>query len=189
LERTILSTDDEEIAQMGRDLGIEVPFMRPKSLAGDDSPTRAVQRHALEWLRAEEGIFPYAMVTLQPTSPLRLPSHISDAVREFWDRGVDSVIGVTPVREHPYEVVAFDGERMFRPVERPAWITRRQQYPPFYYVNGAIYVTRSSVILEQDSGYGDRVYGYEMDQVASVDIDTPFDLHLAECLMKLPTTK
>lgn len=185
LDRIILSTDDEEIAQHGRDLGIEVPFIRPKALATDEASTRSVQQHLLRWLETEGGYTPEALVTLQATSPLRGPHHINEAVDEFRRRGVDTVLGVTPVREHPYEVVGFEGDRMFRPVEPPLGVVRRQQYPTLYHINGAMYVTRSSVLLEQDSGYGDRVFGYVMDPEFSVDIDVMSDLRFAEYLMRL----
>jgi CMP-N-acetylneuraminic acid synthetase len=183
LERVILSTDDPEIAGFAQRFGMEVPFSRPKALATDGASTRSVQRHALRWLKRHEGEMPEAVVTLQPTSPLRTWRHIDECVREFQERGVDSVISVTPVREHPYEVVGFANGRMFRPVKRPKGIVRRQQFPRYFHINGAVYVTRSSVLMEQDSDYGELVYGYEMDPQSSVDIDTPFDLRLAESLL------
>ena len=95
------------------------------------------------------------------------------------------MIGVTSVKQHPYEVVGFVEDRMVRPVSRPDNITRRQDYPPMFYVNGAVYVTGRQVLVENDFGYGERVFGYEMDSVSSVDIDDPFDLQIAECLLKL----
>ena len=184
LDRVILSTEDEEIAELGNSLGIEVPFTRPKSLATDEASTRAVLRHALKWLEDHEGHTPEVLVTLQPTSPLRRAYHIDEAIREFQERDVDSVVSVTPVSEHPYEVVGFANGEMFRPVKRPKGIVRRQQYPPYFYINGAIYVTRSSLLLDQDSGYGKWVYGYEMDSQESIDIDTYLDLQIAECFLK-----
>lgn len=183
LDRVILSTDDPEIAEFARGFNIEVPFSRPKSLATDTASTRSVQVHSLEWLESDEGTMPEVMVTLQPTSPFRSSTHIDEAIREFNSRHVDSVISVTPVSEHPYEVVGFSDGQMFRPVERPKEIVRRQEYPPYFFINGAIYVTRSSVLMDQDRGFGKTVYGYEMGPQDSTDIDTAFDLQLAECLL------
>ena len=189
LDRVLLSTDDPEIAELAKSFGVEVPFTRPKSLATDEASGRSVQKHVLNWLESHEGHMPEVLVTLQPTSPLRRSHHIDQAVNEFWSRQVDSVIGVTPVREHPYEMVGFDGTRMYRALERPGGITPRQQYPPFYLVNGAIYVTRKEVLLHQDSSYGDHVYGYEMDPASSIDIDTPFDLQLAEYMLSISSNR
>jgi CMP-N-acetylneuraminic acid synthetase len=72
---------------------------------------------------------------------------------------------------------------MFRPMERPKGTVRRQQYPPYFFINGAIYVTKSSVLRQEDSGFGKTVYGYEMNLRESTDIDTIFDLQLAEYLL------
>ena len=186
LDRVILSTDDEEIAEFGRQAGVEVPFIRPAELASDEASTRAVQQHALRWCQADEGEMPEALVTLQPTSPLRTQQHIDQAVQRYQDNDADSVLGVTPVREHPYEVVGFSKGRMYRAVERPEHVVRRQQYPPFFKINGAIYVTKSSVILNQDVGYGERVFDYQMGPEASVDIDSLYDLQMAEALLQGP---
>jgi len=184
LDRVILSTEDKEIAELGKSFGIEVPFTRPKSLATDKASTWAVLRHALKWLEGHEGHMPEVLVTLQPTSPIRQSYHIDEAVREFQERDVDSVVSVTSVSEHPYEVVGFANGEMFRPVKRPKRIVRRQQYPPYFFINGAVYVTRSSLLLERNVGHGERVYGYVMDTAFSVDIDTPLDLQIAECLLR-----
>ena len=184
LDRVILSTDDEEIAEYGRQSGLEVPFIRPAELATDEASTRVVQRHALQWCEADEGEFPEALITLQPTSPLRTNHHIDEAVQRFQEEQADSVLGVTPVRDHPYEVVGFSRGAMIRAMDRPAHVVRRQEYPPFYKINGAIYITRSSFLIDQDAGYGGRVFEYEMGWDESVDIDSLDDLHTADTLLR-----
>ena len=184
LDRVILSTDDEEIAEYGRQSGLEVPFIRPAELATDEASTRAVQQHTLQWCKANEGGFPEALVTLQPTSPLRTNRHIDEAVQRFRDKKADSVLGVTPVQDHPYEVVGFSEGAMYRAMERPAHVVRRQQYPPFYKINGAIYITLSSILLDQNTGYGERVFEYEMGLEESVDIDNLDDLQTADTLLR-----
>jgi CMP-N,N'-diacetyllegionaminic acid synthase len=189
LDRVILSTDDEEIAEFGRQAGVEVPFIRPAALATDDASTRSVQRHALEWCQQEEGTIPDALVTLQPTSPLRTSRHIDEAVSRFQTEQADSVLGVTPVQDHPYEVVGFSEGRMYRAVDRPAHVVRRQQYPPFYKINGAIYVTKSSVLINLDTGYGERVFDYAMEWEESVDVDSLHDLGIADALLQAAGTE
>ena len=184
LDRIILSTDNEDIADFAKWFGVEVPFSRPEALATDEASTRSVQVHALNWLSDNEGQIPEALVTLQPTSPLRNSIHIDECIAEFRSRGVDSVISVNPVSEHPYEVVGFKNGEMFRPVQRPDGVVRRQQFPPYFFIIGAVYVTKSSVLLDTDGGYGRSVYGYEMDTQESLDIDTQFDLKMAEFLLK-----
>ena len=183
LDRVILTTDNDEIAAFGRQCGIDVPFMRPESLATDEASTRSVQQHSLQWLERNEGYVPDAVVTLQPTSPLREAYHIDEAIKQFKDSDLDSVLGVTPVMDHPYEVVGFADGKMVRVIERPDGVARRQDYPDWYQINGAIYVTRSSVLMRQNDTYGDRVEGYVMDPEFSVDIDTLSDLKWAEWLL------
>ena len=184
LDRVILSTDDEKIAEYGLHAGVEVPFMRPAELATDEASTRVVQRHALQWCKADEGELPEALVTLQATSPLRTTQHIDEAVQRFQKEKADSVLGVTPVQDHPYEVVGFSKGGMIRAMERPAHVVRRQQYPLFYKINGAIYITRSSILIAQDAGYGERVFEYEMDWDESVDIDSFNDLQVADTMLR-----
>jgi CMP-N,N'-diacetyllegionaminic acid synthase len=183
LDRVILTTDDPEIAEFGKEFGIDVPFMRPKQFATDQATTRSVQRHALRWLKDKEGYQPDAVVTLQPTSPFRSADHIDGAIVEFWNRGVDCVIGVALVHEHPYKMVRFEDDQMLWAVERPNKPHRRQQYPPYYYINGAIYVNRADILLGRGSVYGNSVFGYVMDELPSLDIDTPADLSSAESLL------
>ncbi len=184
LDRLVLSTEDEEIAAFGREFGIEVPFRRPKSLSGDRISAWEVIRHAVERLDRNEGYRPDVVMTLQPTSPLRQTRHIDEAIREFRRRRVDSVIGVCRVKEHPYEVVAFTAGRMRRAVEPLRRVRGRQDYPEFFYINGAIYLTRRDVLLRPGPGYGTKVWGYVMDFVSSFDIDTPEDLVVAESLVR-----
>ena len=184
LDRVILSTDSEEIADFGRRSGIEVPFVRPDYLATDQTSTRAVQQHAIQWCQKEEGQTPEALVTLQPTSPFRVGEHIDQAIIRFQDTEADSVLSVTPVREHPYEIVGFSDGHMYRIVERPNDVVRRQQYPLFFKINGAIYITKSEILLNSLSGYGDRVFDYQMDNRSSVDIDTHHDLKIADALIR-----
>jgi len=184
LDRVILSTDDEEIAEYGRQSGVEVPFIRPAELATDEASTRAVQKHALQWCATNERAFPEALVTLQPTSPLRTGRHIDEAVQRFQQQRADTVLGVTPVQDHPYEIVGFSDGTMHRAMERPEFVVRRQQYPPFYKINGAIYITRSSILVNQDTGYGDRVFEYKMGLEESVDVDSLDDLQTADTLLR-----
>lgn len=189
LDRVILSTDDEEIAEFGRQAGIEVPFIRPAAIATDDASTRSVQRHALQWFRQNEGTLPDALVTLQPTSPLRTSCHIDEAISRFQTQQADTVLGVTPVRDHPYEIVGFSDGKMYRAFDRPANVVRRQQYPPFYKINGAIYITKSLILINLDTGYGDRVFDYEMDWDESVDVDSLHDLQTADALLRANVTE
>ena len=90
VSRVIVSTDDEEIAEVSREWGAEVPFMRPAELAGDDTPHLAVMLHAIRWLESDQGTLPEFILLLQPTSPLRTSEDIEAAVRIAVEQNADS---------------------------------------------------------------------------------------------------
>jgi CMP-N-acetylneuraminic acid synthetase len=188
LDRVILSTDDEEIADVGRHCGIEVPFVRPASISGDAASSVDVARHALLWLIEKEGKGPGILVLLQPTSPLRRSRHIDEALAKMEGTGADTVVSVTevPHRYTPYSLMEFSQGRLkdFWKEPLPFDRHRRQDLPSLYARNGpAVLATRVSVLLEENSFYGDHVTPYLMSQEDSVDIDTPFDLEVAEWLL------
>jgi CMP-N,N'-diacetyllegionaminic acid synthase len=187
LTRTILSTDDEEIAQAGRLAGIEVPFMRPAELAADDAPTLPVLQHALSFLRAA-GYRPDAVVILQPTSPLRRAEHIDHAVEILEEGRCDSVVSVVQVPHnfHPMSVMTnVDGFLFPYLGGEGTRVLRRQDKPTVFARNGAaVYAVLHDTITEQGSLFGDRCRPLEMSAEDSVDVDGPFDLVVAETLLR-----
>ena len=183
LDRVVLSTDDQEIADLGKALGADVPFLRPAHLAADHSPMIGVVVHALEWLKLNEGYNPDAIVLLQPTTPLRTASHVDQAIKQFETEDVDSLISVSIPQEHPFEMVHFEGQQMKFAIERDN-VGTRQEYPDYYFLNGAIYITRVSILLDQQTLWGGRVIPYLMDTLHCIDIDTESDLAIADYLMR-----
>ena len=180
LHRVILSTDDDAIAQAARTHGIDVPFMRPAALAGDDTPMLDVLLHAVAEL-ATAGDAPDAIVLLQPTSPLRTAGHIDAAVRLLFSSGADAVVSVVPVphRFNPVSVLRLDGDRLAPYVDGPP-VTRRQDKPPVFARNGpAVLAVRTEVLLA-GSLYGRDTRGMAMADTDSIDVDTEWDLAVAE---------
>jgi CMP-N,N'-diacetyllegionaminic acid synthase len=188
LTRVIVSTDDEEIAQIGRDSGAEVPFLRPDELARDDTPSLPVAQHAVRWLMEHEGWEPDVLVLLQPTSPLRQARHIDEALGLIGQTAADTVVSViaVPHRFSPYSLMQLQDGRLcdFWREPLPVDRFRRQNLPVLYARNGpAILASRVAVIFECQSFYGQRVIPYVMNEAESVDIDTPDDLRWAEWLI------
>lgn len=180
LKRVVVSTDNRDIAGVAEQLGIEVPFMRPPSLAGDDTLMIDVVRHAL-LLLAEQGYRPDAVAILQPTSPLRRASHIDAAIDRFETSGADAIVSVVriPHQFTPGSAMRLEGGKLL-PYETTTAPLRRQDKTVLFARNGpAILVVRRSEI-EAGSFYGSNVEGLEMDAVDSVDIDTADDLAAAE---------
>lgn len=186
LTRVILSTDDEEIAEVGRACGVEVPFLRPAELAQDTTPTLPVAQHALRFLEAQGSRFD-AVCLLQPTNPLRRPDDIDRAIELLESSPADSVVTVlaVPAEHNPYWVYFRNEDGSLRPsLGQMAPITRRQDLPPAYHREGSVYVTRRDVVMLDDSLYGARIVGLEIEARRSVNIDGPEDWARAEALLR-----
>jgi len=185
LERVILSTEDPEIAEAGRRCGLEVPFLRPADLAGDETPTLPVVQHALRCLEARGDTFD-AVCLLQPTSPLRSAFDIDACVALLEQSGADAVVTVTVVPpEHNPHWVFFRSETgsLYLATGEATLIPRRQDLPPAFCREGSVYVTRCEIVLERNSLYGDRLLGHTVDASRSVNLDTPADWERAEALL------
>jgi CMP-N-acetylneuraminic acid synthetase len=181
VSRVVVSTDDAAIAQAARQWGAEVPFLRPAELAQDDTPHHRVLGHALDWLEDHEGYRPQYLLLLQPTSPLRTSDDIEGAVALAADKDADAVLGVRPARDHPLLARILDSEGRVSPFCRPeAQAARRQDFPPAFAVNGAIYLFKPRALRERGANYMQGAYGYVMPEERSLDVDTAWDFRLAE---------
>jgi CMP-N-acetylneuraminic acid synthetase len=186
LARVVMSTDDPEIADEGRRLGIEVPFLRPSDLARDDTPTLPVLQHVVRQLERAGDRYD-AVFTLQPTNPLRLTSDIDGAIRLLEATQADSVIGFTDVGErHPARMKQIDGQgRVIEPPFAEQFEgQRRQDLPKYYLRDGAVYLTKRDVIMEQNSIKGNHCRAWLIPKERALNIDEPFDLVLCEFLLQ-----
>jgi N-acylneuraminate cytidylyltransferase/CMP-N,N'-diacetyllegionaminic acid synthase len=181
LARTIVSTDDLEIARTAGAFGGEVPFLRPPELASDHSPPVAALAHAVEWLE-HGGAAIDAVVLLQATSPMRRSEHIDAAVALFKASGADTVTAVTHAPAHPYWCWRRNGELIEPFVSDAHMATPRHELPEALVETGAVYVLRRD-LLAKGTIYGPNVAGYLMDAAASSDIDTIEDFQYAEYLL------
>ncbi|HJZ74877.1 MAG TPA: acylneuraminate cytidylyltransferase family protein [Vicinamibacterales bacterium] len=190
-DRLIISTDDEEAAAIARELGCEVPFMRPVELSRDDTPHLPVMIHAATWLRDHDGYEPPWTMILMPTSPFRQPRHIHEAVELGVSSGADSVVSVeaVPPHFHPLRAVTVDRDgwaRLFvggAPVrQRPV---RRQGLPEAAVFNGAIYLFRTALLFDRaaPSLYGEKVAAYRMTAPYGHNIDSAADWAEAERIL------
>jgi len=181
--RTVVSTDDPTITIAARGLGLDVPFTRPEELAGDDTLMLPVLQHALQMVRAG-GFQPDAVVLLQPTSPLRRTEHIDAAIALLEESGSDSVVSVVDVPHHfnPASVMRLEGNRLRPFLDAPS-ITRRQDKPRVLARNGPAVLAVRAATLDGGSLYGDDCRPLLMGPEESLDIDTPWDLVLAECVL------
>lgn len=188
LNRVIVSTEDEEIAKVARSYGAEVPFTRPKELARDEVSIIPVVQHAMRYLDENESWRADVIASIQPTSPLTEATDIDSAITKLIETGCDSVVSVCKIAHgHPYWAMRLDGDRP-TPLNPEGYrYLQKQDLPPFYTINGALYIRRRSVLENwdgRDFGLGKDVRAIVMDEIKSIDIDTPLDLMVAEAVIK-----
>lgn len=188
--RTIVSTDDEEIAATARLWGAETPFLRPVELAADASTDLPLFQHALTWLAEHEGYHPEIVIQLRPTSPIRPVGCVDAAVAKLIQNPqADSVRGVMPAGQNPHKMWRVDEHGVMHnllAVEglREPYNTPRQELPPVFWQTGHIDAVRTRSILEKNSMSGDVILALMIDPRYSVDIDNLNDWQRAEWLAR-----
>lgn len=179
LDRIILSSEDNEIIEVARAYGCEAPFVRPAELAADNSTALETVLHALQSL-AED--YEY-LVLLQPTSPLRTSEDIDGCIRMCHSHNAPSCAAVCQPRQSPYWMFSRNQEGYLVPLLRAAQnISRRQDLPTAYVVNGAVYVAKTSWLRNTMSFVTEETLAYEMPEERSIDLDTELDFKLAEII-------
>ena len=184
LDRVIVSTEDKEIAGVAQKWGAEVPFMRPKELAQDDTPGVMPVVHAARTLM--RGGYNY-IVLLQVTSPFRMPKDIDSAIEKCVDCKADTCVSVTEAEASPYWMFSLSESEKLQPLLKTNMDTnyQRQRLPIVYQLNGAVYVVESSYLLREQRLIDGNTLGYVMSAEHSLDIDTLRDFSVAESMLKL----
>ena len=186
-DEILLSTDSRTYLETYKPFGVRQDYLRPADLARDTTPTVLAILHALDWLGRHDGREFDAVMTLQPTSPFRTPRHLSTAVSLLRRHpAATSVVGIRRLHDlHPARIKKLRGGRWVEPFSIPEPDgSRRQDLEPAAYVrNGAFHLTPVRTLREQRSVVGDRVCGLEMPEPNSINIDTPFDLLVAEAAL------
>jgi CMP-N-acetylneuraminic acid synthetase len=186
--RTVVSTDDAEIAAVAQEWGAEVPFTRPTELAGDQVTDLPVFLHALEWLRTHEGYEPDLVVHLRPTAPLRRSDHISGAITRLLETDADSVRSVCPASQHPHKMWRVAGNWLIPYIDGDQAIPEgynlpRQQLPRAFVQNGSVDVAWRKTLVDIKSMSGSRIAAFEMDPLDSINVDDELDFLAAEFLL------
>jgi CMP-N-acetylneuraminic acid synthetase len=185
IDRVIVSTDDLEIAEVARNFGAEVPFMRPSELSQDDSPEWLAWRHVIQKMSGDTdqiGTF----VCIPPTSPMRSIQDVDDCIRMLLDSDADVVITVTPARRNPhFNMVVIDKDhRANLVIPSSEGIHRRQSAPRVYDVTTIAYAARPEFIMNNASIFEGKVKAVVVPEARSLDIDTELDFQFAEFLMR-----
>ena len=182
LTEVIVSTEDELIREVAKNLGIKVPFVRPMTLAQDNTPTLDVIIHALEWYK-NQNIFFDAVCLLQVTSPFRTVAFLDEAIEKFMKKDTDSLVSVqkVPHEYNPHWTFEENEQGNLKiATGETEIISRRQELPTAYHRDGSIYLTKTRVLLNEHSLYGKSTAFIESDSESYVNIDTLQDWKKAE---------
>lgn len=190
LTRAIVSTDDAEIAQIAKQYGADIPFIRPTELAQDKSASIEAIQHAIKWLQKNKNEdYDYIMI-LQPTSPLRTSQDIDECIKLAIEKDADSVMSMVELDDFSIKKLKKIKDGLILPwqVDEGGTTSRRQDLEKVYKRNCAIYLTKTSLIEKGDL-FGKKSLAYIMPAEKSVDINSPIDFEMAEFWMKKLKTK
>ena len=190
INRLIVSTDDPEIAKVAEEYGAEVPFLRPASLAQDDTPDQPVFQHALESLKEHDGYEPDIVVHLRPTTPLKTPQTIDKVIEKMRETKADIVRTMTPVEgvHHPYWMYSLSENGRTTPIMKNIKVSeyyQSQLLPPVNRISCVADAMKASLIHEGVILDSNNMIGVVTSLEESIDIDTDFDFLLAECLLQM----
>jgi CMP-N-acetylneuraminic acid synthetase len=185
IDRIVVSTEDAEIAEVGRCFGAEVPFRRPADLAQDDSPEWLVWQQALKTLYTLEGYRPDYLVNLSPTSPFRSVANIRQSLEMIQTGPADIIISVKEAARSPYFNMVELDDQGFAHLSKATIprITRRQAAPPVYDLTTVVYASRAEFVLQASHIFDGQVQTLLVPEIRALDIDTELDFKFAEFLV------
>lgn len=183
INKLIVSTDDPKIAKFSKLLKIEVPFLRPKNISQDNTPTIDVIKHALKFLSNKNQYYPEIIVILQPTSPFRTVKMINDSINMLHRTNSTSIVAVSNVVHPPFTMFYYNSKYLKPFSKKFTKYNRRQMYPTLYYPNGSIYTLWTKTLSKYDSLYGPRVKPLIINEKTNIDIDDNYDMFMSEMTM------
>lgn len=186
IERVIVTTDSEEIAEVAKKYGAEVPFLRPAELAGDTSSAIDVYLHAVSYLQEEVGEKIEKFMVLLPTAPLRTSNNIEEALKEFREKNAKTLISVKEADIPISWYYQMDDKSRIKSLglDKEKAVSNRQENSNYYVPNGAIYILDTDLLKEERTYYCENTVAYVMSGKESVDIDNELDFMMAEVLLK-----
>jgi CMP-N,N'-diacetyllegionaminic acid synthase len=180
----MVTTDSKEIAEISKKYGASIPFLRPDELSTDTASSIDVILHTLNYYVSKNINFDYFCL-LQPTSPLRKAEDIINSVELLFKKDAESIVSLCEVEHSPlFANTLSEDQNLSKFIRKEVKNTRRQDLPKYYRINGAIYISKVQSFLKTKDFYGERSFAYIMPPERSVDIDTEFDLKIAEEILK-----
>ena len=185
IDRVIVSTDSEKIANIAKAAGAEVPFLRPKELAQDDTPMLPVLKHSIGTIEKNSEIKVDLLVLLDPTGPLRTTEDVEEAIRLIREKKCDAVISGHLAHRNPYfNMVIQDGDYVRIVLNADTPIGRRQDAPKVYDLNTVVWVYTRSAVMEKNKRIPSRTMLYLVPAERSLDLDSERDFKYLEILMR-----
>jgi len=181
IDYLMVSTDDNEIASLSKELGAQIPFLRPKELASDKAKTLDAILHATNNLYDMGMVFD-DLVLLQPTQPLRTAEDIDRAIEKYFENGCKDLASVSEADDNPILIRFIKNDELI-PILNMSSTCRRQDMPKYYRVNGCIYINNIRN-LNENTSFNDNIIPYIMKKEHSIDIDDYFDLEVAGIYLK-----
>lgn len=180
----MVTTDSKEIAEISKKYGASIPFLRPDELSTDTASSIDVILHTLNYYISQNINFDYFCL-LQPTSPLRKSEDIISSVELLFKKDAESIVSLCEVEHSPLFANTLPEDlSLSKFIRKEVKNMRRQDLPKYYRINGAIYISKVQSFLKTKDFYGERSFAYIMPSERSVDIDTEFDLKIAEEILK-----
>ncbi|KGM97335.1 acylneuraminate cytidylyltransferase family protein [Clostridium botulinum] len=183
IDYTLVSTDDEAIKNVSLEYGAEVPFLRPKEISDDKAKSIDVVLHAIDYLKKYNKEFDYA-VLLQPTSPLRTIEDIDKGIENIINSNNDSLISICECDENPVLMRTIENNKLNTIFEFKGDNLRRQELPKFYIFNGALYINKVDMLVNEKAFVNEDTMPFIMDRYKSIDIDNMLDAKIVELILK-----
>ena len=181
-ENIIISSNDDSVITLSKQLGLEVPFKRPENLSTDTTKISEVIQHSLDWYESNFNKLPSNIILLQPTSPFRSAKDISCAIKKFQNSPKHTLVSVSEPIQHPGDCILKNPDGRFRRLNIGVGVSGRQSYPEVLFIDGGIYISEVNHFLKTQELIGDDPEVFKTGQYNSIDIDTPFDLELARAV-------
>ena len=175
-----VTTDSKEIAECVEKINYKTLFLRPEKLATDEAGSGEVLLHAIGEYEKRTGNYE-RIVLLQPTSPFRLKQHLNEA-SSLYNSTIDMVVSVRESEANPYYNIFEEGEDGFLKKSKDGHYSKRQDCPSVYQYNGSIYIINASSLKKRPLNEFEKIVKYIMPAEYSIDLDTPYDWTVAECL-------
>lgn len=182
--KVIVSTDDEEIAEVSRACGAEVPFMRPKELATDQATSLPVVQHAVQTIEEQDGVTIDWSMLIQPTNPMVTTQDIIQAINLVDEQATSIVSVIDAINSHPLKALKIEDGHLKPYIDDAPQAIRRQDLRPVYRRNGSIYMTRRNTLIDNNDLYGSHITPCVLHKEQSIDIDTESNLKFAEFLLQ-----